>query len=67
MSLKQRVARLEKDLENEALLPVMVSHKGRRDKALARYLAEHGREPATEIEICFVASQVTGTVIELHG
>jgi hypothetical protein len=55
MSLEQRITRLEKELENRAHLPVMVWHEGRRNEALSRYLAEHGREPEAEIKICFVA------------
>jgi hypothetical protein len=55
MSLEQRVAQLEKDLENRAHLPVMVWHEGRRDEALSHYLAEHRREPETEIQIRFLS------------
>jgi hypothetical protein len=58
MSLEQRVARLEKELEDRAHLPVMVWHEGRRDEALSRYIAEHGRGPEVEIEIRFCAAQV---------
>ena len=58
MSLEQRVARLEKELEDRAHLPVMVWHEGRRDEALSHYLVEHGREPEAEIEICFFAAKV---------
>ena len=59
MSLEQRVAQLEKALQKREPLPVMVWHKGERDHAFSRYLAEHGREPEAEIEICLVAPKLS--------
>lgn len=59
MSLGQRVAQLEKALQKREPLPVMVWHEGEWDKALTRYLMEHGRKPEIEIEICLVAPKLS--------
>lgn len=47
-TLEQRVLRLEQAKEGAA---IMYCWEGRREEALAAYLAQHGREP--EQEVCF--------------
>jgi hypothetical protein len=65
MSLEQRVAQLEKALQKREPLPVMVWHEGTRDEALSLYVAEHGQEPKTEIEIRFFAPIVKISSIDI--